>query len=137
MNRFQTGWKNILWAVDALAEDMQLQKKAADVLGKLNIDLDVPIEPVYVLGPDELKVSADFFSGRIGEFRFDAEKKLNTWMGKIKLKGLVKPTVLVSNSLHLRNAVKLLLDYARQSQSDLIVASTLARCIGPVGKCYP
>jgi nucleotide-binding universal stress UspA family protein len=119
--------QKILWAVDPLAEDRKLQEKCVSVLKMFSKHTRCSIEPVYVLSPDELKLSQRFFPAKVGEFRLEAEKRLALFLKKVKIPSLRQATVLVSSDLSLRSAVHTLVGYARDQHADLIIANTLAR----------
>ncbi len=117
----------VLWAVDALAEDKDLQKKTIAALKSINRHDSMDIEPIYIMGSDQARLTDSVFPVQLGPTRGEVEEKFRAWTRKTKVPGLKSSTILVASDLSLRTAVKSLLDYARSTKVDLIVASTLAR----------
>lgn len=120
-------FKRVIWAIDALVEDEALQNKCARTVAAMVRSPSVIIEPVYILSPDQLKLSSEFYPAEHGNFKLLAQKRLENWMKKIKVAGLSKPTVLVSSDLSLKSAASALLSYAKSVNADLIALSTHAR----------
>ncbi len=117
----------MIWAVDALAEDKKLQDKIVKFLKVIAPSLDCEIEPVFILTPDQLKVEKKAFPAKAGTLHIEAEKRLNDWMKKVKIKGLLPPTIMLSSDYSLRSGVKALLEEAKKKGATCIAASTLAR----------
>ncbi len=116
--------RRILWAVDAFAEDKELHKKTAKLLKAWTKGENVAIEPVFILGPDQIRVSLDMFAELVPDLRVTAKERLQGMMKTVKMPGLLEPTFLSSSSISLRGAVHELLLYARQIGAELIVAGT-------------
>ncbi|MBI1860255.1 MAG: universal stress protein [Deltaproteobacteria bacterium] len=119
--------KRIVWAVDPIAEDMRLQVKCSHILKTMLKATQAEIDPVFVLSPDQLKMSSAFFPAQVSDFRVEAEKRLSQYLKKVKIPNVKVATVLVSNDLSLRSAVHALISYAKSHHSDMIVCSTMAR----------
>lgn len=117
----------ILWAVDPFAEDKGLQAKMAQQLKAFVKNRPCAIEPVFILSPDQLRLSPDFFKGKTGEIRLEAEQKLTAYLKKIKLPGMTEPTLIVSPDYSLRMAIQACVKHAKDTGAELIAVSTHAK----------
>ena len=119
--------KKIIWAVDAFTEDKTLHKKAATVLKAWVHESPISIEPVFIMSPDQLNIPESVFPAIKVETETEARKRLAALSSDSGISQLLSPTLLVSASFSLRNAVHTLLDYAKQTGADLIAVSTQSK----------
>jgi nucleotide-binding universal stress UspA family protein len=118
--------ERIIWAVDPFAEQ-EMQKQAIMALRALTEVGQPAIEPVYVLTPNQVNVSPDYFPGWEKAYKPIAEKQLKALIGRCDLKGLAEPEVIVRKDTSVRRAVDALVKYAQKRRADLIAVSTHAR----------
>jgi len=116
----------ILWAVDAFSENPTAQFNALKAAMKLYGKSNPVVEPVSVLSPDQLKVPRTAFRSGSKEYRLEAEKILEKWTKKLKIKNTVPPVLLLQDEFSLRTSVKTLIDYAKQTHADVICTTTRA-----------
>jgi len=122
-----TGLKRIVWSIDALLGDRTLLKKTESALAALTDGSKIEIEPVYILSPDELAVSTNLTPPWVKQFRPAAEKALDDFVKKLKVKNLRKPQVIIQSQPGIRKSVDALVLHAKSSGADLIAVSTNAR----------
>lgn len=114
----------ILWAVDPFTKEGKYQVTAGKALRTLNHELGAEIEFVTIVHPPEgTPVGEDIPQA----LRPPAEAKLAKWLRPLKWKNLPSLTFLVQRGVYLRADIDRLVSYARETKSDLIVASTHAR----------
>lgn len=119
--------QRVIWAVDAFSEDKLLQAKLAHQIKTWAGRSNVEIEPVTLLAPNQLGVSVDIFLKQMKKLEAQASKNIEAIAKKAKLKGLLNPRILFCNSVALRAGVQTLLDYAKETDTDLIALSTQSR----------
>ncbi len=119
--------KRVIWAVDAFTEDRRLHQKAISVLKAWSKQSELVIEPVFVMSPDQIFAPPEVFAHISEGFQGEARMRLKGLMKKAGLAGLLEPTFLESNTFSLRMAVQTLLDYARQTKAEFILASTQSK----------
>lgn len=120
--------KKILWAVDAFTEDTALQLKLANQLKLWTKSASrVEIEPVTILSPDQLGMTVDLFVQQIKNVEERATENIEKVSQKLKIAGMLPPRVLFSNTVSLRQAIQVFLDYARRSHADVIAVGTQSR----------
>lgn len=114
----------VIWSVDPFGSHKALQFNVAHGLAKLAREAGSIIEPVCVLGPDQLKVPTKAFKGHTKQYQLEGERILQKWVGELKIKNLSAPTLLVQNAFSTRATVDTLLDYARKSGASAIGVGT-------------
>lgn len=122
-----TGNRKLLWAVDAFADEHKTQLVAFRVLDKFAEATGAVIEPVSVLCPEDLRVPKHSFEGFSQEYRREAEKRLERWIGKIKSPRRVPPRLLLQPKLSLASTVEVFLRYAQECGAELIGVGTTTR----------
>lgn len=118
------GIKRIIWAVDAFAESKQSQIKTLRALKYLSHGSDIPIEPVCVLSPDQLRIPISAFQSSRRQYRMEAETNLTEWISEARVPNVKPPTFLVQDYFSGRSSVKALLAYAEQTHTSVIGVST-------------
>ncbi|MFZ9594869.1 MAG: universal stress protein [Bdellovibrionia bacterium] len=114
----------ILWAVDLFEETNGLRTRVIQTLQKISEKQKLEVEPVYVLSPQGLDLALEFSPSWIAQYKPAAEKSLLQMLSGIQLPGLKAPRVLVQSRPSLKFMVKTLVQYAKNSQADLIVIGT-------------
>lgn len=122
----EEGLKKIIWAVDAFAEEA-IQRQAIIALHALTAESSAVVEPVYILTPDQVNVSPNFFSEWAKTYRPFAERALRSLTGQSELKRVADPKVLVASHPSIRVAVDRLIGYAKERDADVIAATTHAK----------
>jgi nucleotide-binding universal stress UspA family protein len=116
--------KKVIWAVDALSKDKKLQNATLKALLTLTKGTKSTIEPVSVVGPDQLRIPVSVFRQPEKDYRLDTEKNLQKWMASLKRPELVAPTLLVRDVMDELDDADTLLNYARTTGASLIGVGT-------------
>lgn len=119
--------EKIVWLVDAYTEDKDLFEKTARVLAAYHRRRNIPIQPLYVMSPDQLGVSPIVFSSIMTETKPAIEKKLRQLIDSAGLVGILPPAIVISRNISLTSAINAALEYGRANQATLIVTSSLSR----------
>jgi nucleotide-binding universal stress UspA family protein len=119
-------FQKIIWPVDVL-DDPKNQKEVMYSLGALTRPTEAKIEPVYVLGPPYAQVGADVSANIEQAYYALAEKRLHELADRFDMPNMAQGKVLVNRMGTVRKDVRALLDYAKQTDADLIVVATHAR----------
>lgn len=122
-----TNKTKVLWTIDAFTEDKDLHKICTKAVKAWVKGTDAIVEPVFVMSPDQMKLPPEFFANHKGKVEESAQKNLKALLKSTGIPGLQNPTYLESPSYSLQNAVRTLLDYAKQNGADLIVVTTQSR----------
>jgi nucleotide-binding universal stress UspA family protein len=118
---------HVLWAVDISAPEPRLQHAVAGALRALTHGKRVAIEPVHVLSSSQAGVPQEIFEKNVKYFERPTEQKLRKWISKVKLTGLVKPSLVIWKSVYLRSDIDALMKHAKNKGADLIAITTHAR----------
>lgn len=118
---------HVLWAVDISAPEPRLQHAVAGALKALTHGKKIAIEPVHVLSSSQAGVATEVFDKNLKHFERPAEQKLRKWISKVKLPGLVKPSLVIWKGVYLRSDIDALMKHARSQGADLIALTTNAR----------
>lgn len=123
--------KKVVWAVDAFEEHNSLQENVVKILkllsNKCAPEIEVKIEPVYVLSPDQLNLPRDYGGQFITQYHPAAKLAFEQRLKQYHIPELQEPKILVFNQYSLRSHVQHFLDYANETQADLIVLGTHGR----------
>lgn len=121
------GFKRVLWPIDVFAPDLQVFESSKNILKFLSAH-GAKIQPIYVLVPGKLDMLAGPSSPEWMEaYREAAKEKLAVLKDTWKL-DFCLPAKLVENPRgSLRSAVQSILDYAKDTNVDLIVVPSHAR----------
>lgn len=117
--------KKVVWAIDPFHADGKTIHNTASTIQAL-VASSAQIEPVYVLGPDNLNWTGDFSGRWLETFKPMAEEKINKSLKEVKLP-CKAAKILVNKSLSLRSDVKKVLNYATGTKTQLLVLNTQAR----------
>jgi len=118
---------HVLWAVDISAPEPRLQHAVAGALRALTHGKKVAIEPVHVLSSSQAGAPQEIFEKNVKYFERPTEQKLRKWIGKVKLPGLVKPSLVIWKGVYLRSDIDALMKHAKGKGADLIALTTHAR----------
>lgn len=116
----------ITWAVDAFME-REIEARATQPLRALAKQLELQIEPVYILTPDQVNVTPDFFPEWAKTYGPEAQRSLDSILGRIGIEHLLPAKVVVESTASLRKAADRLIEQAHESHSELILVTTHAR----------
>jgi nucleotide-binding universal stress UspA family protein len=119
-------WKKVTWAVDPFARDSGLQRSALQALRVLAGEGTV-IEPVYLLNSSP-GGAIQMYSGKyLKELQRSAHEKYQELIRPISQSGLLPLKLLIYSFATLHGGVEALINYVKESESELIVASTHAK----------
>lgn len=118
--------RKILWAVDALSNDLILERHTTSVLRSINAELKAQVEPVCILRMMHLH-PAGWRPALAEDIHAEAEDRLIAFLERNLIDGLLPMRALRARDTSLRGAVDTLVEYARSSGADMIVTSTHAR----------
>ncbi|MGK5085398.1 universal stress protein [Bdellovibrionota bacterium FG-1] len=128
MKKFKKATKQrMIWAVDPFAKDPLLQKTAVQAIASLTQQIPATVQPVYCFGEGGLEVPLDVSAGLLEHTRALAEKKMARILGRTKLPELEPLLLLVEPGVSLTGRVNALIDHARETKADFIVACTRAQ----------
>lgn len=123
--------KKVLWAVDAFEEHNSLQENVIKTLrllaNKCSPEIEVKIEPVYVLSPDQLNLPRDYGGQFITQYQPAAKLAFEQRLKQYQVPEFQEPKILVFNQYSLRSHVQHFLEYANDVQADLIILGTHGR----------
>jgi nucleotide-binding universal stress UspA family protein len=107
----------ILWAIDPLLEDVELQRATAWAIKALTKGSNSLIQPVCLIQDD-----------LVGELRESGQDSLGDVLSRVKLRGVL-PLKTLSEPYYtsMRAAAEALIGYAHESGAELIVLGTRAR----------
>ncbi len=117
--------KNILWAFDPFASEIKLQRAVALAMQELTRTGWATIEPVFVVH-NFFGVPKDVVAD-VSSIQKHAETRLKVILGKAKIANVKPVKIIFEPYLSQRAAVEKLIEYARQSNVDLIVTGSYAR----------
>ncbi len=120
-------WKKILWAVDPLSEENKLQASAALAVQLLTEAGETPIEPIYLLNLSPLGIPISLPPEIVAQTCTTVQEKLDEIVSHIQLKTLLPVKVLAKPYRNQKEIADALIDYAKETGAELIVASTHAR----------
>lgn len=115
--------KRILLAVDLAANDLALTARIWEALEPLLPSRGAIVEPVTILDREAI-VIGNILKSRIGKLRTVTEKHLGERLATLGLKKLAPPRVLFADGSSTGQAVKALLNHAKQTDCDLIALSS-------------
>ena len=118
------GWKKIIWAVDPFSEESKLQQSAALAVQTLTGSGETPVEPVYLLNQSPLGIPITLPPEVVIQTCAAAQEKLNEILSAIHLKNLLPVKVLTKSYINQKEISDELINYAKETEADLIVAST-------------
>ncbi len=122
--------RRIVWAIDPFGDTDKSHQLDIDFLRQYAQRVPVTIEPVYVLSPVEINLSAELTAPVLAEtyrFRPAAEKALEKALSGVDIPGLLKPKILVQYLASLAHASQVLSEYAWSTGAHLILANTHGR----------
>ncbi|MGE0615784.1 MAG: universal stress protein [Bacteriovoracia bacterium] len=119
--------KPIVWALDPFIEDRSLIRHAGQTLRRLTEHTGAPIEPVYVLSPDELNLYADRMEDYLDLYRSTAVRVVDGTVKRLRLPNLVPSKVLLQRETNTKACVKTLVNHAEEAGAEMIVVSTHGR----------
>jgi len=117
-------WKKILWAVDPFSEEKTLQASAALAIQTLIKSEETPIEPIYILNQSPLGIPITLSPEIVAQTCTSAQDELDEIVSSVQLKNLQPLKVLVNPYKNQKELAEELISYAKQTEADLIVAST-------------
>lgn len=117
----------IIWAVDAFEEKDGLQMRVCEVLRRLQGRWHASVQPVHILGPGDLNLSAEFVGPWVGQYLPAAEEALSRLMGALGLEGVGRPEILTQTSASTAQAADMLSAYAQRTGAGLILVGSHGR----------
>lgn len=117
----------IVWAVDALSDEFEIQKRTAQMLRALSTRKETKIEPVYVHSARLARLPAEVFLPPHADVKSSIEKNLSNWLATLDVPNLLPLKVLQQDDISLRSQVITLVSYAKEKGANFIATSTTAK----------
>ncbi|MGK5086160.1 universal stress protein [Bdellovibrionota bacterium FG-2] len=122
--------RRIVWAIDPFGDTETSHQLDIEFLRHYSQKQPIAIEPVYVLSPSEINLSAELSAPVLAEayrFRPAAEKALEKALSGVQIPGLLPPKILVQYLASLTHTSQVLSEYAGSTGAHLILANTHGR----------
>lgn len=120
----------ILWAVDPLAQDRELERKVGETLRAFTRRNAFSVEPVHVLLPEGARLTREAIFAR--DFRPEADRVLEAWLGDLGSRGVETPRLLLAAQSSAASVVDAIVEHARRSRAAVIAIATRAK--GPLAR---
>lgn len=117
----------VVWAVDPFSKNEDSMKKAMAVLKALSKGGLTPIQPTYVLSPDNFNFTGDFSGPWLKKFEPKVLVAMDAVISRLSLPGVQKPEILVNKQASMTGDVKKLLAYAQKQRAEIVVMNSHAR----------
>jgi nucleotide-binding universal stress UspA family protein len=119
--------KKLVWAVDAFEEPTGPWRHAADVIRQLQKSGSWSVQPVHILSPAELNLSAEFAGPWVAQYLPSAREAIDRLLGGLDLQNLMKSEIITQPAASTIKAVDTLVEHAEHAGAELIVAGTHGR----------
>lgn len=119
--------KKLVWAVDAFEEAGGPWTHAADVIRQLQKTGPWSVQPVHILSPAELNLSAEFAGPWVTEYLPSARQAIDRLLGGLDLAQLKKAEIITQPAASTIKAVDTLVDYAKRERAEMIVVGSHGR----------
>lgn len=117
----------VVWAVDPFSENEDSWNKVIALLKSLSKGGLTPIQPVYVLSPDNFNFTGDFSGPWLKKFEPKVNEAFDVVLGRLGLPGVKKPEILINKQASMSGDVKRLLAYAKKQRAEVVVMNSHAR----------
>ncbi|MCB0367004.1 MAG: universal stress protein [Bdellovibrionaceae bacterium] len=117
----------VVWAVDPFSKNEESMTKAMAVLKSLSKGGLTPIQPAYVLSPDNFNFTGDFSGPWLKKFEPKVLAAMDAVISRLGLPGVAKPEILVNKQASMTGDVKKLLGYAHKQKAEVVVMNSHAR----------
>lgn len=121
------GSKKVVWAVDAFEEIDAPQIHVAEIIRRFQRQWQAVIQPVHILSPAELNLSAEFVGPWVGQYLPAAEQSLGRMIGELGLQRIESPEIVTQATASTWKATDALVEYAERAGAELILVSTHGR----------
>jgi len=119
-------FRRILWAVDPLCWELDLEAHSAGLLRELSESNSSTVEPIHVLRPGQLD-PLEFVFQESAQLSLQARERLVGFWKGLKFPARLPPRFLFAEGASLREAVQVLVDYVYEKSADLVVLNTHGR----------
>lgn len=119
--------KKLVWAVDAFEEVSGPWSHAADVIRHIQETGPWSVQPVHVLSPAELNLSAEFAGPWVAQYLPSAREAINRRLSSLNLKDVQETEIITQPAASTIKAVDTLVEFAERGGADMIVAGTHGR----------
>lgn len=115
----------IIWAIEAIPDDMKLFERGASLVKKLARLFNAEVQPVHILSAD-LVAAETVEPPNIGQYIDAAEHALETLLKPLQIPGLSTTKVITSSPAD-SALIPTLIQFVKDQKGDLIVAQTHGR----------
>lgn len=122
-----SGFKKIIWAVDAFQDDLEIETRCLEAMRVLTRGSEPKIEPVYVTPLQQVGAPLEGAYPAFEYYGHEAEGALKHRFEKITSPRLSTPKVIDAPVMSTAGVVKTLSVYAGEAEAELIVAGTHSR----------
>ena len=119
--------KKVVWAIDPFEQITDSQRHASQLVRALQERLKATVQPVYVLSPAELNLSAEFAGHWVSHYQPAAEKALAQAIIESKLETLEPSKIILQGATSTAKAADALVQFCGETGAELIVVGTHGR----------